>query len=278
MSDEVREREYSPSSCLPDGDYRPFVAEYRRASDAAWAALDARSDVTLETVRYGPAAAQTVDVAVPTGGPTPPLLVFFHGGYWQELSKLDSRFAARDCADRGWAFAAVDYTLAPHATLPQIVEECRSSLRTLVGEAPALGVDTDRIVVAGSSAGAHLAAMVALTAAPPVRGAVLVSGVFDLEPLIGTSVDHALTLDPATARATSPLHLDLEGFPPSVIAHGDNETAEFKAQSHALAARIDSAVLEIPERNHFDVILDIAAPGTTLGDAVAALMEPHADL
>lgn len=273
MGDEEREREYSPSSCLPDGDYRPFVARYRQASDAAWSTLGSRDDVALHTIPYGAAPTQTVDLAIPSDVGAPPILVYFHGGYWQELSKLDSRFAATDCVDRGWAFAAVDYTLAPHASLPGIVDECRSCVRTLVDGASSLGFDGTRVFVAGSSAGAHLAAMVAL-AEPDVVGSVLVSGVFDLQPLIGTSVNDALSLDRTTAVGTSPLHMDLGAFPASVVAHGDNETTEFKAQSHAFAARVPEATLiEIPGRNHFDVILDLATADTLLGDAVASLVE-----
>lgn len=279
MNDRDREREYSPSSCLPDGDYRPFVAEYRRASDAAWSALAARSDVALSTIAYGPAASQTLDVAIPIAELHPPMVVFFHGGYWQELSKLDSRFAAADCVDRGWAFAAVDYTLAPDADLAGIVEESRASVGALIDHAPALGFDHGKVVVAGSSAGAHLAAMVALDTPEAVRAAVLVSGIFELEPLIGTSVNEALSLDMESARSNSPLLADLGAFPTSLLAFGENETAEFKAQSRVFADHLPTAsVLEVPGRNHFDVIVDLATPGTVLGDAVAAHLEHHASL
>lgn len=278
MSDEEREREYSPSSCLPDGDYRPFVAEYRTRSDAAWAAAEASGSAT--TIGYGPSETQTVDIVLPPGVDAPPLLVFFHGGYWQELSKLDSRFAAQDCLDRGWAFAAVDYTLAPAADLPAIVAECAAALRATVDAADSLGFDPAKVVVSGSSAGAHLAAVVAADAALGAAAVVLVSGVYELEPLIGTSVNEALGLDEATARACSPLGFDLAGFPPTVVAWGDNETDEFKRQSLAFADRLQAAgtatsVIEIPDRNHFDVIVDLATPGTALGDAVGALVDQH---
>ncbi len=293
MTDEEREAAYSPSSVLPDGDYRPFVAAYGVRSDTAWAALDA-TDATVSTVAYGPSASQTIDIvvpaAVPVTGPPPPLLVFIHGGYWQELSKTDSRFAALDCINHGWAFAAVDYTLAPAADIPTIVDECRQAVNTLVTEAERLGYDPARIVVAGSSAGAHLAAMVGLVArvkTPAISGTVLVSGIFALEPLIGTSINDALDLDTHTAISSSPLLADLDSFPPSVVAYGDNETEEFKAQSAAFAARLSAAgtttvPVEIPDRNHFDVILELATPGTMLGDAVAELIaetgEHDADL
>ncbi|MEM7271472.1 MAG: alpha/beta hydrolase [Actinomycetota bacterium] len=280
MTGAERERAYSPSSCLADGDYRPFVEAYRNRSDAAWSAVHAMSDVRVDQLRYGDGPANTVDVAVPVGDRQPPLLVYLHGGYWQELSKLDSRFAAADCIRRGWGFAAVDYTLAPEASVPAIVEECRRSIATLRSNVATLGFDPARLVVAGSSAGAHLAAMVCLDAEPAIAGAVLVSGIFELEPLIGTSINEALGLDADAARRNSPLLADrarLAAAPPTVIAHGQYETAEFKAQSRAFAARLGPSgragtPIEIVGRNHFDVILDLAAPETTLGAAVAALV------
>lgn len=283
MTDDERERAYSPSSCLADGDYRPFVEAYRQRSDRAWSRL-AETSCRTATVPYGDAASQTVDVVVPPhAGEAPPMLVFFHGGYWQELSKADSRFAAWDCVQRGWAFAAVDYTLAPLASLPEIIEECRRARRTLHRETATLGFDPTRIFVTGSSAGAHLAAMVATDPdgpADPVRGAVLVSGIFELEPLIGTSIDDALTLDAATAAEYSPLRLDTAGFPATVIAYGADETSEFKAQSEAFARALrdtgtTAPTLEVPGRNHFDVILDLAAPNTVLGDATTELIDTH---
>lgn len=282
MTDDEREREYSPSSCLTDGDYGPFIEEYRRASREAWSRLDETAGTRTSVVRYGDSESQTIDVAlaVETVAQTP-LVAFFHGGYWQELSKSDSRFGAWDCVQRGWAFAAIDYTLAPRADLSEIVDECRRAIGALHREAASLGFDPARVFVAGSSAGAHLAAMVAADPPEPahrIRGAVLVSGIFELEPLIGTSINDALRLDAVTAAQNSPLRADLEGFPPTVLAHGANETAEFKAQSQAFASRLEAAgtavtKLEVPGRNHFDVILDLARPGTTLGDTVAELIE-----
>lgn len=284
MSLAEREREYSPSSCLPGGDYRPFVAEYVEQSQVAWTAIVDDPAVDVSVVRYGDGESHTIDVAVPIGHPGPvPILVFIHGGYWQELSKVESRFAATDCVSQGWAFAAVDYTLAPAATIGTIVDECRRAVTTLAGRVDELGIDPARVYIAGSSAGAHLAAMVALAPAAdhaPVAGTVLVSGVYELEPLIGTSIDEALNLDRESARRWSPLHHDLGSFPPSVIALGRDETSEFLAQSQTFADAVlgDGAhhVIVIPDRNHFDVILDLARPGTTLGDAVADLIaEPR---
>jgi arylformamidase len=252
LSDAEREREYSPSSCI-GGDYRSYLDDYAEGSALA------RRAHPPEVLRYGPAERQTIDLFVPAGVSRPPVLVFFHGGYWQELSKQESAFAAPQCLARGIAYAAVDYTLAPRATLAAIVTECRAALAALSGRG--------LLVVAGSSAGAHLAAMVAGEGA---SGAVLVSGLYELEPLIGTSINTALGLDAVGARSNSPLRMPLAGFPPSLVCWGENETDQFKRQSGAFAAALQAAgrpctAFECAGCNHFDVILDLADPATELG-------------
>jgi arylformamidase len=273
LSIEEREREYSPSSCI-GGNYQPLIQAYAQQSRAARSATPGRLGLA-----YGRGASQRLDLFVPAPalGAAPPLLVFIHGGYWQELSKEDSAFPANHCVQQGWAFAALDYTLAPHATVAQMVAECRDALAWLHGNAANLGIDARRIVVAGSSAGAHLAAMAALPQprVAGVKACVLVSGIYALEPLVGTSINAALGLTRESARQVSPALLSLQGFPPSVVCWGEVETAEFKRQSRDFAAQLERAgtaceTFEVPQRNHFDVILDLADPATRLGRAVAA--------
>ena len=276
LSLEDREREYSPSSCI-GGDYQPYIRAYADLSQAA-----RRSHVPV-TVRYGTKARQSLDLFVPTGVARPPVLVFFHGGYWQELSKEDSAFAAPQCLAHGIAYAAVGYTLAPAAMLADIVAECRAAVGWLGRFGDTMGIDPGRLIVAGSSAGAHLAAMTALPTSlgRPVKGAVLVSGIYDLEPLIGTSIDAALRLDSAVAARNSPLHQPLKGFPPSLVCWGENETDQFKRQSRAFAhalrdASADCVEFESADRNHFDVVLDLADPATPLGRRLLTLIQSTA--
>jgi len=279
---EEREREYSPSSRI-GGNYAPHLDEYARRSVAARQGAAGHLELS-----YGDAESHRLDLFMPAPthtGRLPPLLMFIHGGYWQELSRASSLFAAPDCTGAGAAFAAIDYTLAPQASVHDIVLECRRALRWLHRHARELGFDPQRIVVAGSSAGAHLAAMCCLrgwkdTADLPngvPAAAVLVSGIYDLQPLVGTSINEALALDCADARAVSPQLLPLEGFPPSVVCWGEIETSEFKRQGREFAKTLEEAgalqqpCIEAPGRNHFDVILDLLRPGTRLGDATWAL-------
>ena len=271
-----REREYSPSSRI-GGDYRPFVEAYRRRSAESKeraTGLGGRWAVG----HYGGAETQRIDICVPRDAAGVPLLVFIHGGYWQELSAEASLFPAAACIQRGAAFAAIDYTLAPKASVGIIVEECRAAFDWLAHHAAQFQFDASRIVVAGSSAGAHLAAMTCL---PGWRrqskfrpaAALLASGIYELEPLIGTSIDDALHLDHQEARDQSPALLSsgaVEGFPRTVVCWGEVETDAFKEQSRGFAsllreANVDCQSLEVAARNHFDVILDLAEPATTLG-------------
>ena len=283
MTNAERERAYSPSSCI-GGNYQPFIQAY---VDQSLRARERALDLGARwlDVRTGPEPAQRMDLCLPAQPPAAgtPLLVFIHGGYWQELSARDSLFSAAQCIERGVAFCAFDYTLAPAASVGQIVAECRQALRVLAQGAAQWGIDARRIVVAGSSAGAHLAAMCCLPGAgpsaelagdqPPVArpcAAVLISGIYELQPLVGTSINDALGLTDDTARLQSPALQRLAGFPPTVVCWGQIETAAFKTQSQRFAAALQAAgtacrTLEVGARNHFDVALDLADASTTLG-------------
>ena len=253
MTDADRQREYSPSSCLLGGNYQTHIREYRRASEASWAWANDHPAASTTTIRYGGDDAHAIDVMALIGDRPAPLLAFIHGGYWQELSRVESRFPAATCISRGWNYAAIDHTLAPAAPLDRIVDECRQAVRTLATQAETLGLDPNRIVLAGHSAGAHLAAMVAADPdGTDVAGLVLVSGIYELEPLIGTTVNNRLGLDPDAARRNSPLLIDAAGSPATLVAHGSDETSEFKAQSAAFGHHLEAAgttvtMLEIAE-------------------------------
>ncbi|WP_431679474.1 alpha/beta hydrolase [Kitasatospora sp. KL5] len=274
-------REYSPSSCVED--IAVELAAYTGRSAAAYRALEVRRDL-----RYGPAGPELIDF-FPAQGRAPeagvPLHVFVHGGYWQELDKTDSAFAAPDFTARGTAYAAVGYGLAPDWPLDVIVDQVRRAVHWLLDHAEELGVDPGRVQLSGSSAGAHLAAMALLGPAAPsgrrVNDAVLLSGIYDLEPISLTYVNDALGLDAAAARRNSPLHLLADGpaLPPLLLVRGEHETGEFGRQQEEFAAaarragaRVETAVAA--GRNHFDLPLDLGRTDTPLGGAAAAQSAP----
>lgn len=274
------EREYSPSSAV-GGNYQPFIKDYSRLSKGARARCK-----RIETVKYGPRPSNTIDIALPentdqsASGSACPLLVFFHGGYWQEGSKTDSFFGADVFIEQGIAYGAVAYTLAPEVTLAQIIAECRLALDSIFSIAGTLGIDPDRIHIAGSSAGAHLCAMCCIdggnvgpTAKNRIAGAILLSGVYEVEALIGTSVNDAVGLTRDDAKKVSPQLLSTMHFPRTIITWGEVETDEFKRQSGAFAGKLtalnrDVQYFETPTRNHFDIVHDIANADSRLGLSV----------
>jgi len=266
----TREREYSPSSLI-GGNYAPFLERYQIESAKAHQTLPVMRDV-----RYGASPRALLDFfPAPEGSARPGLLVYIHGGYWQELSKDQSAFLAPAWHRAGVAHAVVGYTLAPAARLPDIVNECAEAVCWLQAAADTLGFDADNVVVAGSSAGGYLAAACADRLERPLRGIVPVSGIYDVAPLIGTSINDALGLDGPTAAALDLMSAERR-FCPAVVAYGEIETSEFKRQSRAFAARlatagIPSACLEIPGRNHFDVIFELGNPASPLFAAAQAL-------
>lgn len=268
----VRERAiaYSPSKALPDGDLMPFIQEYIDNSAAAYATLPG-----VQTIEYGSNQTNSIDFVLPENAGPKPLLIFLHGGYWQELSKKESFFLAPDALARGIAFAAVDYSLAPHAKMDQIVSECLSAVTYLFENAAALNLDPNGFVISGSSAGAHLAAMVcqALPNEYRLKAAVLLSGIYDLEPLVGTYINEPLGLNVEDAQRFSPTRMNLSGFPPTLLAWGEIETDEFKRQSRNLSIQLNTAnipneALEVAGRNHFDIVTDLAN-NSPLGRKVA---------
>ncbi|BAJ29520.1 MULTISPECIES: alpha/beta hydrolase [Kitasatospora] len=276
------DREYSPSSKVAD--LGAEIAAYAEQSRRAHRELSGHREL-----RYGPQAPELIDYFPAAGraeGAGTPLHVFVHGGYWQELGKEDAAFPALDFVPRGTAFAAVGYGLAPRWPVERIAGQVVAAVRWLLDHAAELGADPARVVLGGSSAGAHLAARALLDPAVRgrVRGAALLSGVYDLEPISLSYVNRPLGLDADRARRLSPLHAGaaaLTGLPPVVLALGEHETGEFGRQGAEFAAALRAAGVPVREllaagRNHFDLVFDLGRPDTALGAAVAELDRPPA--
>lgn len=178
---------------------------------------------------------------------------------------------AQTMVENGIAVAVVEYTLAPAATLDQIVDQIRRAIAGIYRQAGAHGVDPDRLWVCGSSAGAQLGAMALLTDWPGqftlpanlIKGAVLVSGLFDLEPVRLCLPNTWLNLDSDAAKRNSPLGKMLHEGVQIIVSWGEYETNEFKRQSITFARSLEAqgvtvSATETAGRNHFDVVVDLA--------------------
>jgi len=260
------EREYSPSSCVDD--LSVLLAQYRDRSIAA------RSAAPPTTLSYGSHPAETVDLFLAPDSVSKPTVIYIHGGYWQELSKDEHSFPAPALHRHGFNYVAVNYGLAPQATMAEMIDRCRRAVAWLMDQGPAIGLDPGTFHVTGCSAGGHLAAMVGLTAFPmPIVSLTLMSGVFDLRPIPLTYVNDAIGMSAEDALRFSPLLLadtvDM-ALPDALVIWGENETVEFKRQSREFAAAMarrgaSVAQHEIAGRNHFDLIFDLGEETSEFG-------------
>jgi arylformamidase len=212
-------------------------------------------------LRYGPRERNRIDfLKAADGGPT---LLFIHGGYWQTRAKeAFTTFAAGPMA-HGINVALIGYTLAPDATLDQIVAEIHGGLDFLADKLPALGGDPGRIVVTGWSAGGHLTSMA--LSHPHVKAGVAISGIFDLEPIRHSYLNVKLGLDEEMSRRNSPVKQ--KGGPPKplslVVGSAElpllrQQTADFAAYRalHGLPVSYE----EIPGADHFTIMDELASP------------------
>lgn len=270
------DRFYLPGLFVPS--VQPYLNEYARRSALA------RRELAWRALRYGPDRAELLHF-FPAPRPDAPLLVFVHGGYWQQLTEADSSFAARETVAAGAAYAAVGYALAPRVHLSDIVAMVRRAVLWLHRNAADLGVDPNRIVLAGHSAGAQLATMClvcgwlpdSLRPADLVCAAVLLSGLYELEPLQHTSVGLDIRLSSAEVAAHSVLRHLHPGLPPLVLARGEDEPSGFADQQRWFVASATGFGIPVTElvvagRNHFELPLGIAEPEDPVGRVVRALI------
>jgi arylformamidase len=266
---EFVERGYNNRAACPD--HPQWFARWAAQSAATRSRQDARLDL-----RYGSGARQLIDV-FPASNARGALL-FIHGGYWRALDKSYHSFIADAWVARGISVAVVNYDLCPAVGIPRIVEQMRQAVTWLVRHGADYGIPAGRLALAGHSAGGHLVAMLFATdwaryGVPPqtFSGGLSISGVFDLEPLLLTSLNTDLRLDRATARAMSPVRLSASVTAPLLLAAGAGETREFIRQSDLLwdawpTSRPSAMVgpLLVPDRHHFSVLSDLSDPATDL--------------
>lgn len=272
------DRDYSAQATVTEAEFDTVMARYRSASESATAGLEGVRDLAFD-----PLSNERLDVWGVSPGPLRPVVLAVHGGYWRMLSRHDTAFMAGVLADAGIATVVPDYTLSPAAPLEEIVRQVRAAVAWVHRHGAEHGLDPDRIHVVGSSAGGHLTAMTAVagwhrTAGLPedvVKGAMTISGLFDLRPLVDSFANAWLALDAARAAALSPA-LAPPGPAPLHVAVAEHEAAGFHRQSKAFHAHWHAASswTVVRGRNHFDVFLDLADPGSALSQALIRLVRP----
>jgi arylformamidase len=230
----------------------------------------------VPNVPYGPTLAETLDI-FPADQPDAPVFVFIHGGYWRALAARDFSGVSLGLQARGITTVVIDYALCPQVSLDEITRQARAAVAWVLRNIALHGGDPSRLAVGGHSAGGQLAAMCLQTewardyglAPNPLKAAVLVSGLYDLEPLRWSYLQPTLQLDEGLVQRNSPLLHVRPCATPAWITWGSDETAEFPRQAHAYAdawrAAGNTAELSPqPGAHHFSAIHGFEDPHSPL--------------
>ncbi|MBT3988969.1 MAG: alpha/beta hydrolase [Rhodospirillaceae bacterium] len=261
-------------------DISPYVEYWTRAGEAARAKLTCTLDVA-----YGEGDVERLDI-FPTSEENAPVHIHLHGGAWHQLGKEHVSYPAPHFVSAGATFIAVNFGLAPEYALGDIVDQTRKAIKWIWQNSASFGGDADRLFISGVSSGAHLAANVLADdwrdayglSENLIKGAVLASGPYDLDPVRLSARNEYLHLDQAAADHNNPLkHIPAPG-PEIFVCWGDGELDEFQRQGRDFAAAWQAAghncqTLQLENRNHFDVGNEFGRGDSTVINAALAQMD-----
>ena len=269
--------QYTARAAIPD---HPYIFT-RWAKESAHVR---RTTAALFDLAYGEADGERLDF-FPAPRSDAPLLIFIHGGWWRSLDKSDFSFIAPAYTRAGFNVALINYTLAPAASIADIVRQQLRAMAWLYRHAEAYDFDPSRIVVAGHSAGAHLAAMMMAAVWPAydpalpadlVKGGILMSGIYDLAPVLHTDFVNAdLKLTTKDIEPLSPAGMPKAHDAPFITAVGGLESDEFKRQTGLLAQawkQDHKDDIPLPDANHMTICDAFGTPGSALHEATVGLM------
>ena len=267
------EAHFNPRVAVPD--HAELLARFTSAS------AEARQRFRPEVdIRYGDGPRQVLDL-FRAASPGAPIHIYFHGGYWRALAKSDFSLIAPPLTAAGAGVVIMDHDLCPDVTLDRIVAQALECVRWVARHARELGGDAGRIYLSGHSAGAHLAAMALARdwthdglAADLIKGAVLVSGIYDPSPVLRISVNDDVRLTPAMAARNNACGRPPRGGGALLVAVGGDEPAGWIGQSvdyHTNAGPL-SELMVVADANHFSLGLSMADPADPLCQAMIRQM------
>ncbi len=246
---------------------RHYIEESRLARHRLEAVLD---------VPYGPTLDETLDI-FPATERDAPVFVFIHGGYWRMLSSKEFSCVALGLNRLGITTVVVNYSLTPKVSIDEISRQARAAVAWVLRRISRHGGDPERVVVGGHSAGGHLTAMCLQTSwadeyglpQDPLRGAVMVSGLYDLRPLRYSNMQPMIQLDDGIIQRNSPLFHVRPTPTPALVTWGGAEPDEFRRQSVRFLERWREVgnrakSWEQPEANHFTAIYGFEDPRSPL--------------
>jgi acetyl esterase/lipase len=267
MSQQERDRGLNNGEHVP-GSVEMVAGWEKRSGD-----LRQRHSAHID-LHYGPRERNRIDFL--KAADKAPTLLFIHGGYWQARAKEVFTVVAEGPMAHGINVALIGYTLAPDATLDEIVAEIHAGIDFLTGQLPALGAADEGIVVSGWSAGGHLTSMA--LSHPRVRAGMAISGIYDLEPIRHSYLQEKLKADEGTVRRNSPMMQQGGPLKPLSLVVGSAELSLLRKQTADFAghrARYGLPVTyeEIPGANHFTIMEEMMSPKGRITTLIRQLFE-----
>jgi acetyl esterase/lipase len=235
---------------------------------------DSGTDKIATDIAFGSDPRQAIDVYAPEKGSNLPVIVFFYGGSWSSGARGDYEFAARALAAQGFVVVVPDYRLVPQVRYPAFIEDGAAALAWTVANIARYRGDPARIAVSGHSAGAYIAAMLALEprwlaahTLPPtsIKALAALAGPFDFAPFKpGGAADQAFGAAPDIA-ATQPISHARGDAPPLLLMTGDADETVLPRNATALAAKTtglggQAKVITYPGIGHIGIILALSKP------------------
>lgn len=238
-----------------------------------------------KTVRYGRTAIESVDIFAPPHARNLPVLVFIHGGEWQnKITKSDASAPAETFIQNGCVYVTIDFTGIPKDNLTEIVAQCRLAMSWVYHHIAQYGGDPKKLFVGGHGSGAHLAAVMMTTnwrvkrlPTQLIKGGVVISGIYDLYPISLSAQNKTLKFTENDVVNWSPIrHLD-ELTCPVVVVSGDKDSPEYQRQANAFTyvlggmGKLQKSIIS-SSMNHYEVVTDLNKANTDLSAAVLQLM------
>lgn len=244
----------------------PEFAE--RLERAAQESQRITEDLVLEKLAYGEAERQFVELTSARPHVRGPIPVFIHGGYWRALSAADHRFVLPGLLSSSTQAANVEYRLMPSNRMSDLVDDVANAVQ-IVRERTG-----GHLILIGHSAGAHLA-LAAASRIPDAQSSlslILVSGVYDLEPVRWSFLQDEIALSDAEVRDWSFSHAGFKIPAPAMFVVGGRETHEFQRQAEIMARRHRCPILRSQGDDHMSILWSLADPASNLSQALKAFI------
>jgi arylformamidase len=223
---------------------------------------------------YGSLEREKIDYF--SAGLNTPVVIFIHGGFWQQYSKNDFAFLAESYLRQGISVAMVDYPIAPQANMDQIVAAAANAVHFIGQHISEWGGNSKNVILSGWSAGGHLC--VTSMNKMKVKAVIPISGIFELEPLIGSFLNKNLQMDLAIAKRNSPMLNLPTGTTPIYLFVGGSELSEMCRQSHDFAEQLKASKypvesISIPGKNHFTMLEQFEYPEGIIHSRIVSVIK-----